>query len=295
MKIQEKSLPGASTSRYPFPPRWKSVYLKSHFAPAFFFLAPHRRKALKLLYTVCRVLDDAVDNLKGDPKPLLDAWKIVFSEKKPEAVESFYQTSLAADFLQAAIRFDIPLFAMVDLIEKGVEVDTKVNRFQTPMDLESYCYGVAGTVGLCCLPIFGVPYIEAKEFAIRLGITVQWINSLRDVGTDAKRNRIYLPLDHLDQFEYTEDLLFKGVQNQDFISLMRLECSIARAHYKRAIELLPPRWEKELLPARIMGRIYMRLLDKIEHENYPVLEKKVKLNLGEKLMATWKTLKDKKF
>src|SRR6185503_15651496 len=97
--------------------------------------------------------------------------------------------------------------------DRGVAVDLSQNRFQTPLELEGYCYGVAGTVGLACLPIFGVPVEEGKNFALRLGIAIQWINTIRDVGVDAKMGRIYLPLDHLDQFGYTEADLFNAMES----------------------------------------------------------------------------------
>src|SRR5436190_20223824 len=133
---------------------------QSHFAPAFWFLSRESRRALEILYAVCRTLDDAVDVGVKDAALFLAAWRHVFLEKDPQAVKVFQQTALATEFLEAAERFGIPLNAMIDLIDKGVSVDLQQNRFRTPMDTEAYCYGVAGTVGLACLPIFGVPVNE---------------------------------------------------------------------------------------------------------------------------------------
>ncbi len=155
------------------------------------------------------------------------------------------------------------------------------------MDTERYCYGVAGTVGVACLPIFGVPWQEAKEFAIRLGIAVQWINTIRDVGVDADMGRIYLPQEHLENFGVLEGDLLARRPSAGFLELMRYEGDVARGHYRRALELMPKKWERELLPARIMGSIYMKLLAKIEKHNYPVLSKKITLNIVEKGTATW--------
>lgn len=267
-------------------------YRKSHFAPAFLFLAPERRRALQVLYAVCRVLDDAVDKGHENPEGFLAAWKEVFQGKKPEAVQPFGQKDLAGKFLNYAARFDIPLFALVDLIEKGVAMDLKPAPFQTPLDLENYFYGVAGTVGLACLPIFGVPWMDGKEFAIRLGITVQAINCIRDVGYDAKMRRIYIPLDHMEQFQYSPDSLLKLEENEQFKALIRYEAGVARSHYKRAQELLPPRWHNELLPARIMGKIYINLLEKIEKRGFPVLHSRIRLGIAGKLKATWEALRD---
>lgn len=183
--------------------------------------------------------------------------------------------------------FDIPLFALSDFIDKGVATDLEKQRFGTPMDTESYCYGVAGTVGVTCLPIFGVPWQEAKDFAVRLGIAVQWTNIIRDVGVDAKMDRLYLPLEHLEKFGCTEDEIFAGESGPHFLELMRYEGEVAKSHYQRAQELMPQKWNRELLPARIMGKIYRKLLAKIEKQEYPVLTKKITLNIFEKGIATW--------
>lgn len=271
---------------------WLKKYLNSHFAPAFYFLAPHRRKALKLLYAICRLLDDAVDKPQHQPEEILWAWRNVFEKFDATFVERYGQKELASDFLLVIKKFDIPIFSLLDLIEKGVAVDLYQSRFRTAMDLESYGYGVASTVGLACLPIFGVPWQEAKDFAIRLGITVQWINAIRDVGTDALMGRIYIPLDHMTRFGYTEMDLIKKNMNQSFYDLMNFESAIARSNYQRTLDLLPPRWEQELLPARIMGKIYMRLLAKIERCKFQVFDQKIRLNIGEKALATWQTLRE---
>jgi phytoene synthase len=265
---------------------------QSHFAPAFLFLSRERRRALETLYAVCRTVDDAVDEGRSDAVAYLAAWRNVFTERDAHAVESFGQKALAVRFLEAAERYDIPLNAMVDLIDKGVSVDLKQNRFETPMDTEAYCYGVAGTVGLACLPIFGVPVNEAKNYAVRLGIAIQWTNALRDVGVDAKLGRIYLPLEHLGQFGYTEADVFARRNSPNFQALMQHEYEVALGHYRRADELLPAAWKKTLLPARIMTAIYLRLLKKLKSRQFPVFEQKIRLNLFEKVGAVCSALKN---
>jgi phytoene synthase len=161
-------------------------YKTSHFAPAFLFLSAERRRALKLLYAVCRTLDDAADQGRADAAQYLEAWKKAFVSDDAEAVASFGQKELAREFLETVRRYDMPKHALIDLIDRGVALDLSPQRFQTPFDTENYCYGVAGMVGFLCLPLFGVPWQEAKDFAIRLGIAVQWTNLVRDVGADAK-------------------------------------------------------------------------------------------------------------
>lgn len=264
----------------------------SHFAPAFLFLSGERRRALEILYAICRLLDDAVDAKIDNPGQFLDAWKAVFIDKNAEAVKIYNLEPIAKEFLAIAEKFELPLFAMVDLIEKGVQIDLERNRFQTVMDLEGYCYGVAGTVGLSCLPIFGVSYQNARDFAVRLGIAIQWVNVIRDVGVDIEMNRIYLPLDHLEQFGYTEADLKAKKKTDSFFELMAYETSVARSYFKRAQELMPSQHKESLLPARIMGQIYTRLLDKIERNKFDVFDKKIRLNIFEKGFATLKSIKE---
>jgi 15-cis-phytoene synthase len=182
--------------------------------------------------------------------------------------------------------------AMMDLIDKGVSQDLSVNRYQTAMDLETYCYGVAGTVGIACLPIFGVPVDQGRNFAIRLGIAVQWTNVIRDVGVDAKMGRIYLPLEQLERFGYTENELFESKNSPNFQALMAYEYDVAKSHYKRARDLFPAAWKSKLLPARIMGAIYERMLEKIKNRAYPVLQEKIRLNLFEKGLAVAKAIRE---
>ena len=267
---------------------WKNGYRSSHFAPAFLFLAPARRRALSTVYAVFRLLDDAVDKSAADPRPLLAAWRSVFEGAETALLSPFGCRDLGDAFREAQRDFGIPSSCMLDFIEKGAAVDLAGGRFRTPLDTESYCYGVAGTVGIACLPIFGVPFEEAKDFAVRLGIAVQWVNIVRDVGSDARTGRIYLPLDHLELFGVTEQDLRGGAAGGGFHRLMAHEAGVARGHFRRAAELLPRKWERALLPARIMGGIYLKLLEKLEKQNYPVFTRRVGLNPLEKGLATWR-------
>jgi phytoene synthase len=265
-------------------------FLKSHFAPAFFFLPADRRRALQTIYAFFRVLDDAVDVAGNDPVPFLDAWRTVLRDGRADAVHPWKQERLARELLETVKRYQVPEFALTDFINNGVAVDLSENRFETPMDTERYCYGVAGTVGIACLPIFGVPVEEGKDFAVRLGVAVQWVNTIRDVGIDARMNRIYLPLDHVRRFGCSEADIRAERVTREFGELIRYEAAVARAHFRRAQDLLPEKWRRELRPARIMGGIYMDLLAKIERQDFPVFTKRVSLNIVEKALSTWRAL-----
>src|ERR1044071_270475 len=126
---------------------WLKKHRQSHFAPAFFFLSRERREALQILYAVCRLLDDAVDVEKKSPETYLSIWRSVFENKDASPLREFGQAGLGEKFLEMAEQFQLPLYAMTELIDKGMSVDLKGNRFQTAMDVEAYCYGVAGRGG----------------------------------------------------------------------------------------------------------------------------------------------------
>ncbi len=270
-----------------------SQYRKSHFAPAFLFLKADRRKALQILYAVCRVLDDAVDKGHENPEKFLQAWRQVFLDRNLEGINEFGQKNLAEEFLLCVDKYEIPLAAMIDLIDKGVWLDLKKVEFNMPMDLESYFYGVAGTVGLACLPIFGVPWTEGKEFAIRLGIAIQTVNCIRDVGMDADMGRIYISADTLERYHVSRDSIFRKEETPEFKKMIQSQASSALSHFKRATELLPARWYRELLPARIMGKIYYKLLEKLGKKDFPVLHLRIQLNIWEKLSATISIIKER--
>jgi phytoene synthase len=211
------------------------------------------------------------------------------NEDKVDDLKPFGHEELAAEFFLVMKMYDIPKFSIIDLIDKGLSLDLTPPCFQTPLDLESYCYGVAGTVGIACLPIFGVPWAEAKNFAVRLGVGIQWINVVRDVGVDAKLGRVYLPLDHLEEFHCTAEEIINRRNSERLKALLSYEANVARTHYVRAMEMLPLQWRKELLPARMMGEIYLKLLTKIERKGFPIFEKKVTLNPLEKITSAIRT------
>jgi phytoene synthase len=268
------------------------TFLKSHFAPAFFLLPAERRRALQKLYSFFRHLDDIVDlQTPEKARGPVAAWRRFFVTLKSQEMEYFHCGKEAAELLSVIKMYDIPIFPFIDFIDKGLEEDLSKRKFETPMDTESYCYGVAGTVGVVCLPIFGVPWQEAKDYAVRLGIGVQWINIVRDVAVDAQLGRIYLPKDHLEKFGITETEILSKQPSRTFIDLIQYETEVAKSHYQRANELMPAAWKEALKPARIMGEIYLKLLAKIEKHHYAVLDQRIHLNFFEKAAIAWNALR----
>ena len=159
-------------------------------------------------------------------------------------------------------------------------MDLAVTRYATFRDLYQYCYRVASVVGLICLHVFGTRSPDAKDYAVNLGVAFQLTNILRDVGTDASRDRVYLPQEDLKRFGYGEEDLMKRVASPSFTELMRYECARARQYYdaaRRIMESLPPDDRRALTVAEIMRGVYARILERIEDSGYRVFGPRVGL------------------
>lgn len=171
-----------------------------------------------------------------------------------------------------------------------MELDLNKNRYKTFDELKDYCYKVASTVGLMTIPVFGYKNKTTEEYAVNLGIALQLTNIIRDVKTDAERGRIYLPLNDLENFKYTENELFDNVYNENFINLIKFEIEQAKKYYSLADKKLHREDKSTLFTARAMEYIYYRLLDKIEQAEFNVFKEKIRVSNIDKLFissAVW--------
>jgi phytoene synthase len=275
-------MPSASVSSFNSGQEYKT----SNFSPAFLFLSGSRRAALKAIYSFCREVDDIVDEgeNRGSSASLLEAWTAFIRQKGVAPREE-----LGARLAAAVRDFDIPQIHLLEIIE-GVRMDLTQTRYENFEGLKKYCYGVASAVGLCCLPIFGVPIPEARDYAVSLGIAFQLTNILRDVGTDAGRGRVYLPLEDLKRFGCSEQDLFARISNDRLMTLMRFQTERARGFYGLAVRSLPSAWRRRLLPARVMTAMYQGILNKIERGGFRVFEGKAVLSAFSKWAAVIRTI-----
>lgn len=256
------------------------VFRKSHFSPAFYFLPPPRRQALKVIYAFCREVDDLVDAPGADPvaaQRQLNAWRQVLSGGEMPAPDPLLWNALKA-MLDS---FNINGRHLSDLIG-GVAMDLAPRRYATFEELESYLYGVASSVGLACLPIFGLDEGRHGPFAVTLGHAVQLTNILRDVGADARRGRVYLPQKDMARFSYTENDLARGVMDHRFQGLMAFEAARARQLYLKALQLLPVESRRPARPALAMAAVYRRLLKVLEKRGFPLTGPRVALSPWDK-------------
>jgi len=258
----------------------------SNFYYAFRLLTPERREALYAVYAFCRFVDDVADDQnRRDPAALLARW-----HEELELVYGGAPTHPISYALADAVRrFRLPQEYFLDLT-RGVEMDLTHRRYATFDELYQYCYRVASVVGLLCIEIFGYQRPSAREYAVDLGIAFQLTNILRDVLEDARRGRIYLPLEDLRRFDCTEAELLSGRYSPRVGALMAFECGRARAYYLRARGALAPEDRGSLAAAEAMRSIYERLLDRIEARHFDVFGPKVTLPRYEKVtlaLAAW--------
>ena len=258
---------------------------KSNFYYSFLMLPKPKREAINVVYAWCRIADDIVDEEASisAKHQLLVQWGKEF--ELGLIGESRYQ--LVNTLAQIIKRFNIPLDHFNELI-KGMEMDLVKTRYETFRDLKEYCYRVASTVGLICTEIFGYKHEEAKEYSINLGIALQLTNILRDVAADAKKGRIYLPLEDLDRFGYSEEELFAGKYNVKFQRMMKYEAERARSYFAEAIKHLSEDDKPLFIAALIMQEIYFRLLQDIENAEYNVFKNRIKVSNIKKLLITFK-------
>src|SRR5213083_97334 len=214
----------------------KAAASGSSFYYSFLFLSPKRRRAITALYAFCREVDDVVDET-SDPQVAgakLAWWRAEIANLA--AGKAQHPVSLAlAPFVE---KFGITAARLNEIID-GMEMDLTQTRYLDWRALEHYCYHVAGVVGLLAAGIFGYRDARTLDYAKSLGIAFQLTNIIRDVGEDARKNRIYLPMDELKEFGVPAADILQGRESDAFRRLMGFEAGRARQHYAEAMRSLP--------------------------------------------------------
>ncbi|HDL17872.1 MAG TPA: squalene synthase HpnD [Bacteroidetes bacterium] len=254
---------------------------------AFLFLPWLKRRAIYAVYAFCRYADDLVDDPKYKDKSLL-------LEKWRQDLEKCYRGEYGNNKILIALhdtvkRFHIPKEYFIELID-GMQMDLSVTRYETFEELYKYAYRAASVVGLICVEIFGYRNATTKEYAENLGIALQLTNIIRDVKEDAQRGRIYLPLEDLDRFQYTESELLSGKYVPSFIQLMEYQAARALYYYEKAASLIPKEDRTLLSTAEIMKNIYFHLLLEIKLQGYDVFKRRISASRVRKLYIasiTW--------
>ena len=179
--------------------------------------------------------------------------------------------------------------ARLNKIMDGMEMDLAQSRYTDFASLAQYCHRVAGVVGVLAAGIFGYRNAKTLEYAETLGLAFQLTNIIRDVGEDARKNRVYLPMDELRQFSVAASDILEARQTEGFARLMQFQAQRARRCYDEALALLPPEDARAQRPGLVMAAIYRTLLDEIARDGYQVLCQRTTLTPIRKLWIAWRT------
>jgi phytoene synthase len=264
----------------------KTVQSGSSFYYSFLFLPPERRRAITALYAFCREVDDTVDETSDQSvaRIKLAWWRTevsnMYKGSPTHPVTQALQPHLAAYDLR-----EQHLQAIID----GMEMDLDQSRYLDYAGLRKYCWHVAGVVGILSASIFGVTNPQTLQYAEKLGLAFQLTNIIRDVGDDARKGRIYLPVNELQQFNVTAADILNFRHSEKFEALMKFQADRARAVYDEAFALLPKEDRRAQRPGLMMAAIYRTVLDEIERDDFKVLNQRISLTPLRKLWLAWKT------
>lgn len=263
----------------------KAAASGSSFYYAFLFLPPPRRAAITAFYAFCREVDDVVDEVSdpGIARTKLAWWHT-------EVAQAF--AGRPSHPVMQALMPCVPAHGLreeqLQAVIRGCEMDLEQTRYLDFAGLERYCHLVAGVVGEVSAAIFGQTEARTTDYAHKLGLAFQLTNIIRDVGEDAMRGRIYLPVSELQQFDVKAHEILQRKYSERFVALMRFQARRAHALYDEALALLPAADRRAQKPGLMMASIYRTLLREIEDEEFRVLDQRISLTPVRKLWLAWK-------
>ncbi len=264
----------------------KTAQSGSSFYYSFLFLAPDRRRAITALYAFCREVDDTVDECTDVS---IARTKLAWWRNEIAAMLSGTPTHPVTKALQPhLIPFSLDGQNLMDIID-GMEMDLDQTRYLDFPGLQKYCWHVASVVGILSANIFGVKNPQTLQYAEKLGLAFQLTNIIRDVGEDARKGRIYLPVSELQQFNVTAADILHARHSENFETLMQFQAARAQKLYDEAFALLPKEDRRAQRPGLIMAAIYRAVLDEVERDGFHVLNQRISLTPIRKLWLAWIT------
>ena len=264
----------------------KAAASGSSFYYSFLFLPAERRRAITALYAFCREVDDIADEVSdvAIARTKLAWWRT--------EVANLFAGHPAHPVMKAIAPFvkeyGLDAGRMNEIID-GMEMDLTHHRYPDFDSLKLYCHRVAGVVGQLSASIFGYGNPATLEYAEALGVAFQLTNIIRDVGEDARRDRVYLPGDELARFGLSPEDILARRGGEAFKKLMELQAERAQSFYDLALSKLAPEDRAAQRAGLIMAAIYRTLLAEIHRDRFDVLDKRIALTPLRKLWIAWTT------
>ncbi|WP_230976706.1 presqualene diphosphate synthase HpnD [Pseudothauera rhizosphaerae] len=264
----------------------KAAKSGSSFYYSFLFLPAERRQAITALYAFCREVDDVVDECHdlSLAQTTLEWWR----QEVARVYEGQPTHPVGLALKDVLPRFDLPREQLLEIID-GMAMDLQQTRYLDFKNLQLYCYRVASVVGLLAAEIFGYTDRATLKYAHDLGLAFQLTNIIRDVGEDARRGRIYLPIEDLQRFNVPAADILEARHSDNFRALMEFQAERARHYYAQAFAHLPAADRKSQRPGLVMAAIYRTLLDEIARDGFQVLDRRTSLTPLRKLWIAWRT------
>ena len=264
----------------------KAASSGSSFYYSFMFLPANRRRAITALYAYCREVDDVVDECQD---PQIAATKLAWWRTELDRLYAGRpEHPVTQALLPVLAEFNLPQEQLLEIID-GMEMDLQQSRYLDFTALTLYCYRVASVVGLLAAEIFGFQERGTQKYAHDLGMAFQLTNIIRDVGEDARRGRVYLPLDELKRFNVPLADILNSTYSDNFRKLMEFQIERAEQYYAQAMSQLPAVDRKTQRPGLVMAAIYRTVLDEIKRDGCQVLTQRTSLTPLRKLWIAWRT------
>ncbi len=260
----------------------KAIASGSSFYYSFLFLPKAQREAITTVYAFCRIVDDIVDeDLDNNVALQKLSW---WSAEIDRIFTGNPEHPLGISLVEVIAKYNLQRVWFDEIIQ-GMHMDLQFQGYETMQDLKVYCHCVASTVGMMAASIFGYKNDSTLEYAKDLGLALQTINIIRDIGEDARRGRIYLPEEELSKYAIApQELLDCSISNHDnFKDLLQNFANIARDLYQQALSKLDIIDRKAQRSGLIMANIYFNILKEIENSNFEVLQQKISITPLRKL------------
>jgi phytoene synthase len=277
--------------------RQQAAQSGSSFYYSFLFLPPAQRDAIMALYAFCRAVDDVVDNVQdpGVAASKLNWWRAEIDRMFAADAAAPATHPICQALHTPALAYGIRASDLKAVIA-GMEMDLQQHSYVDDEALSVYCWRVAGVVGQMSARIFSNHSADCDTYALHMGQALQRINIIRDVGEDALRGRVYLPLDLLAKHGLKradvlarKPLIVDGKPVPELLAALQDSAAQAKQHLRLALDALPAEQIRAQRSGLIMGRVYACLLAEIERSGFPVLQERVSLTPMRKLSLAWRS------